>query len=171
MDPYLELAKFSITNFLTDPNRLFEYPDFVTAEMKKKRSGVFVSLHQKNKLRGSIGTYEPTQQNIAYEIVANAISAACRDPRFKPLTKNELPNVEITVDIISALESIDSLTLLSPKTYGVLVEKNQKKGLLLPDLQGVDSIEKQIEMVLKKAEINDGIYGCNFFRFTTERHW
>jgi AmmeMemoRadiSam system protein A len=171
MDAYLELAKFAISNFLTDPNKLFEYPNFVTEEMKTKRSGVFVSLHHKNKLRGSVGTYEPIQQNIAYETVANAISAACRDPRFKPLTKKELEEIEITVDVLSKLEPLDSLTELNPIKYGVFVEKNNKRGLLLPDLKGIDSIKKQVDLVLKKADINDGIYGCKFYRFTTDRHW
>lgn len=171
MDAYVQLAKEAIFSFRENPQQLFAYPDYIPEIMKQKKAGVFVSLHHYNNLRGCIGTYSATQQNIALEIIANAISAAFNDPRFKPLTLKELTEVEITVDILSPLEKIDSITLLNPKIFGVLVEKSNKTAILLPDLQGIDSIEKQIDILLKKANINDGIYGCSFYRFTTDRHW
>jgi len=171
MDIYLHLAKEALVGFLKDPNIIFKYPAYLTADLKHKKSGVFVSLHYNNELRGCVGTYESTQENLALEIVANAISAGFHDPRFKPVTENELPNIQITVDILSPLEKINSVTELDPKKYGIMVIKNKKKAILLPDLQGLSTIEQQVDAVLKKADIKDGVYGCNLYRFTTERHW
>lgn len=171
MDAYQQLAKDAILGFIKNPQEIFKYPNYLPIVMKQKKSGVFVSLHKKNNLRGCIGTLEATQPNIALEIVVNAISAGLNDPRFEPVTENELPEIDFTIDIINPLEEIHSITDLNPNIYGIYIEKKQNKAMLLPKLEGIDTINKQIDLVLKKAQIKEGIYGCKLFRFTTERHW
>ena len=171
MDHYQQLAKDALSGFLKNQDEIFEYPQYLPKELKQKKAGVFVSLHNKDELRGCIGTLEPTQANIALEIVANAISAAFHDPRFNPITEKELPALDFTIDIIGKLEAVNSITELNPKIYGIYIEKNKNKAVLLPALAGIDSIDQQIAVVLKKAGISTGIYGCKIFRFKTERHW
>ena len=110
----------------------------------KGKAGVFVSLKKQGKLRGCIGTFAPTQPSIAAEIISNAISAATRDPRFWAVELDELDQLSISVDILSAPEQVYSLDDLDVKKYGVIVRKGSRSGLLLPDLEGVDTVEDQI---------------------------
>lgn len=121
----------------------------------EKRAGVFVSLHEKNthQLRGCIGTFLPTKNNLAEEIVNNALAAAFEDPRFPPLQKSELKNIEINVDVLSEPRPARSREELDPKKYGVIVSIGYRKGLLLPDLEGVDTIEDQLAIACQKAGI------------------
>ena len=143
------LAKEAISVYLREKREISPPAEF-PKEFQKK-AGVFVSLHKKGRLRGCIGTYLPTQKNIICEIIKNAISAATRDPRFPPMEKNELKDVEISVDVLSQPEQIYSEDDLDPKKYGVIVSKGWQKGLLLPDLEGVDTVERQIEIAKQKA--------------------
>jgi hypothetical protein len=120
----------------------------------KEKAGAFVSIHKKNgRLRGCIGTFEPTQNNIAQEVVANAISSASRDPRFEAVTPDELRDLEYTVDVLTAPEEISGPEQLDPKRYGVIVEAGDRRGLLLPDLEGVDSCVDQINICCQKGGI------------------
>lgn len=118
-----------------------------------QQAGVFVSLKINGQLRGCIGTIAPVQDNLATEIVENTISAGVYDPRFPPVTVEELPLIEYSVDVLSPPEAISGPGELDPKKYGVIVQKGGRKGLLLPDLDGVDTVERQLSIALEKAGI------------------
>lgn len=170
-DVYVQLATDVITHYLRTGNEHYTLPEYVTAEMRKKKAGAFVSIHAKDDtLRGCIGTIGPTQPSLAMEIVANAISAATRDPRFAPLTVAELPGLKISVDVLTEPEKISSVNELDPKKYGVIVEKGRQRGLLLPDLEGIDTVEEQLDIAMRKAGILEGLYGCTLYRFQVVRH-
>ena len=115
------------------------------------RGGVFVSLKKFGELRGCIGTIAPVQENLAQEIISNAISAGTRDPRFLPVEEKELPYLEYSVDVLKEAEQIDSLEQLDVRRYGVIVSDEHRRGLLLPDLEGVDTPLQQISIALNKA--------------------
>ena len=119
----------------------------------KEQAGVFVSIKKHGVLRGCIGTFEPTKVNVAEEIIANAISSATRDPRFTPVDFAELPHLEYRVDVLTKPESVEGPDQLDPKKYGVIVESGWQRGLLLPDLEMVDTVEQQIEICRQKAGI------------------
>ena len=138
-------------------------------EMINQKAGVFVSLKKNGNLRGCIGTFIPTQENIAQEIIKNAISAAVDDPRFSPVTASELGDLTISVDVLSPPEEISDISELDPKKYGVIVSSGYKKGLLLPDLEGVDTAEEQVDIAKRKA----GIYPdekVKLYRFEVKRY-
>lgn len=117
------------------------------------RAGVFVSLKKQGQLRGCIGTFLPTQSNIAAEIIHNAIGAGTGDPRFWPANPEEVAELTVSVDVLSEPEKINSLKDLDPRRYGVIVAKEQRRGLLLPDLEGVDTVEEQVAIARQKAGI------------------
>jgi AmmeMemoRadiSam system protein A len=121
--------------------------------MLHNRAGAFVSLHEHGELRGCIGTIGPTESCIAREIIQNAISAATRDPRFPPVTPDELEDLEISVDILGEPEPIVSESELDVKKYGVIVRSGYRCGLLLPNLEGVTSVKQQISIAKQKAGI------------------
>ena len=124
----------------------------LTPEMEE-RAGVFVSIKKHGQLRGCIGTFAPTQANVAEEIIANAISSAVRDPRFLPVKESELKDLEYSVDILTRPEPVDNVSQLDAKEYGVIVEAGFRKGLLLPDLEGVNTVDEQIAICRAKAGI------------------
>lgn len=168
MNPYVELAQKTIKNYLDD-GRVFD-ADLAPETLRKKKAGCFVSLHLKNnhELRGCIGTILPTCKNLAAEIINNAISA-CQDPRFLPVTKDEVDDLEISVDVLSEPEPISSINALDPKKYGVIVKaKDGRTGLLLPDLEGIDDTAYQVAIAREKAGINpnEPVY---LYRFTVDR--
>lgn len=150
MHPVVMLAKKTVESFVSTGH--VGEPEYTCPEMKE-RAGVFVSLKKGGELRGCIGTFEPTRQNVAEEIMQNAVSAATRDPRFLPVRVNELPDLTYSVDILSAPEPIDSLEQLDPRRYGVIVLCGERRGLLLPDLEGVDTAEEQVDIARRKASI------------------
>lgn len=165
----VQLARQSIIYYLKNKKRL-PLPDNLPPELTEKRAGVFVSLKKNGKLRGCIGTFLPTQDNIALEIIENAISAAFHDPRFSPVTLNEVDKLTISVDILTAPEEVKDISELDPKKYGIIVSHGYKKGLLLPDLEGVDTVEQQIDIARQKA----GIYFNEDFkieRFEVKRYY
>lgn len=147
----VQLARATIVAFVRQ-HKVVAPPTEPVPEMQP-RAGVFVSLHLSGELRGCIGTIAPTQATVAQEIIANAISAATRDPRFPPVRPDELDDLEISVDVLGAAEPISSASDLDPKRYGVIVELGYRRGLLLPDLEGVDTVEYQVEIALRKAGI------------------
>lgn len=122
----------------------------------KQPAGVFVSLKKHGQLRGCIGTIVPTRSSAAEEIVQNAISAATNDPRFPKVDASELDELEYSVDILGRPEPVESLDQLDPSRYGVIVSRGSKRGLLLPDLEGVDTVEEQVEIARHKADIGPG---------------
>ena len=150
MHPIVELAKETVEKYVRD--REVPRPRKLTPEMREK-AGVFVSIHKRGQLRGCIGTFQPTRPNVAEEIISNAISSATRDYRFSPVIPEELPELTYKVDILTKPELVKSKDELDPKEYGVLVEYGGKRGLLLPDLEGVDSIDQQIEIASAKGGI------------------
>lgn len=169
MNQYINLAGQTITDYLVD-GRIFDAAS-APESLKQKRAGCFVSIHRKDtqELRGCIGTILPTCKNLASEIVNNALSA-CRDPRFEPMTKEEINNLDISVDVLKEPEPINSAKALNPKKFGVIVKaKDGRTGLLLPDLEGVDKANDQIEIARQKAGIlpDEPIY---LYRFATERY-
>jgi len=135
------------------------------------RAGTFVSLHDsQGNLRGCIGTIEPRQPTVAQEVIQNAISAATRDPRFLPVQPEELEGLDVKVDVLTEPEPIDSMDQLDPKRYGVIVESDWRRGLLLPDLEGVDTVEYQVDIAMRKAGIRPGepmqLYRFEVIRYT-----
>lgn len=134
-----------------------------------RRAGVFVSIKKGGELRGCIGTISPTRSNIAEEIIYNALSAGLEDPRFPPVTREELPLLEYSVDILEEPEPVKGLEDLDPRTYGVIVSHGYKRGLLLPDLEGVDTPEEQVAIAKRKAGIAPG-EPCRLERFRVTRY-
>jgi AmmeMemoRadiSam system protein A len=130
-------------------------PDYVTTEMLNIRAGAFVSIHKNGRLRGCIGTIAPTKDNVALEIIENGISAATRDPRFSPIAPEELKELEINVDVLGRPQDISSIDELDVKRYGVIVSSGMKRGLLLPDLEGVDTVEEQVAIAMQKGGITE----------------
>ena len=134
------------------------------------RKACFVSIKNKDgSLRGCIGTILPVQDSLEREIMTNAVSASTRDPRFPPMSARELDNVTISVDVLGAPEEVREGMGLDPKTWGVIVSKGGRRGLLLPDLPGVNSVEQQIAIAAQKAGIRD-LEGARFERFTVSRY-
>ena len=151
LHPLVKLAKRAVETYIKTGKVLKVRR--MTAEMLE-RSGVFVSIHKKDgDLRGCIGTFLPTQPNVADETVVNAISAATRDPRFFPITEDELDDLEYSVDLLSPPEACDSIDKLDPKRYGCIVENGPRRGLLLPDLEGVETADEQVAIACQKAGI------------------
>jgi len=129
-------------------------PEDLPSEMTERAAGAFVSLHAHGQLRGCIGTTGPTTESVAWEIVQNAVSACARDPRFPPVTVSELDSLEYSVDVLGQPESIASPAELDVKKYGVIVSCGGRRGLLLPDLDGVDTVEQQIDIARQKGGIS-----------------
>ena len=168
-DAYVALARRTIESYITNGTTI-NITDGLPQEMLSARAGAFVSLHRQGQLRGCIGTIRATQENLAAEIMANAISAATRDPRFERLRKEELADLEISVDVLGPAEKIDSLSELDVKRYGVIVTKGYRRGLLLPDLDGVDSVEEQVAIALMKAGLSPDERNYQLERFEVVRH-
>ncbi len=173
---YVKWAKKVLEFYLKEKTIIDPDDDFKV--LMGQRAGCFVTLHKGNELRGCIGTFLPTKENLALEIRSNAISAAINDPRFSPVLYEELMTLTITVDVLSAPELIkeynESLNYaaLDPKQFGIIVEDRSKwkRGLLLPNLEGVDSIDYQIDIAMKKAGIFPG-EDIRIYRFTSTRYY
>ncbi len=149
---YTNLARKSLEEYVIN-NKKIDSIENLPEEMLNKKAGVFVSIKKEGQLRGCIGTISPVQKNIALEIIKNALSAGLKDPRFLPVTKDELNLLEYSVDILEEPEYIDSKDLLNVKEYGVIVSCSGRSGLLLPNLEGINSVDEQISIALKKAGI------------------
>ena len=168
-DPYVQLARKTVEMYIRDRVKP-EVPADLPPEMLSTRAGAFVSIHEHGKLRGCIGTIAPVRSCVAQEIIDNAVSASTRDPRFDPITADELEWLEISVDVLGEAEPIDSPAELDVKRYGVIVTKGNKRGLLLPDLDGVDTVEQQIAIAKSKAGIADWDRNVHLERFEVVRH-
>ncbi|MCG0275773.1 MAG: AmmeMemoRadiSam system protein A [Thermosediminibacteraceae bacterium] len=167
-DPYVKLARESLETYVKT-GKVLKVPEGLPREMIEERAGVFVSIKKRGQLRGCIGTIMPTRKNIAEEIIRNAISAGCEDPRFFPVKPEELPELIYSVDVLTPPEPIDSPDKLDPKRYGVIVKKGSRTGVLLPDLEGIDTVEEQIQIALRKAGIRP-TEDYELFRFEVIRH-
>lgn len=167
-DEYVKLARYSIENYIKT-GKIASLPENIPEEMLARKAGVFVSLKKHGSLRGCIGTISPMTKNVASEILKNAVTAATDDPRFDPVETHELPEIVYSVDVLSPAEPVKSIASLDSTRYGVIVTSGHKRGLLLPNLEGVDSPEQQIEIALKKAGIRDDeTFGIE--RFEVIRH-
>ncbi|MDD5421688.1 MAG: AmmeMemoRadiSam system protein A, partial [Synergistaceae bacterium] len=166
--PYVRLARETVERYVSSGKRI-AVPEYLPEEALTRRAGTFVSLKKFGQLRGCIGTISATEENIAKEIIQNAISASTRDPRFPPVSSSELKDLVYSVDILGDSEDIDSPEDLDVKKYGVIVSKGYKKGLLLPNLEGIDTVEEQISIAMQKAGIREG-EKIRLQRFEVVRH-
>ncbi|HKL78885.1 MAG TPA: AmmeMemoRadiSam system protein A [Mobilitalea sp.] len=167
-DTFVHLARLSLETYIKT-GKYAKLPENLPDKMMKNKAGVFVSLKKHGQLRGCIGTISPVTDNIAKEILRNAVSAAAEDPRFAPVKESELFDLVYSVDILSEAEPIDSTSELDVKRYGVIVSSGHKRGLLLPNLEGVDTIEQQVSIAKKKAGIYDN-EKVKLERFEVVRH-
>jgi len=165
--PLVQLARRTIEAWVRE-GRVIEPPDVLTPEMAQ-RAGTFVSLHRLGQLRGCIGTIEAIQPSVAQEVIANAISSATRDWRFSPLRPEELADLEVKVDVLTPPEPISGPEQLDPKRYGVIVESGLRRGLLLPDLEGVDTVDYQVSIARQKAGIGPQ-EPVQLYRFEVKRY-
>lgn len=164
-DQVLSLVRHTIESYALHgaaPDVSSSIPDAL-----KKRAGAFVSIKKEGELRGCIGTVRPTCSTLYEELISSALGAASRDPRFSPIEAFELPKLSYSVDILGELKEVKREGL-DPKTYGVLVEKGLKRGLLLPDLKDITTVDQQIQIACDKAGISS-LEGVKFYRFTVER--
>lgn len=166
-DVYARLARESLTHYLMY-GECMDVPSYASDEMKKDKRGVFVSLKKNGSLRGCIGTIFPVQKCIAEEIINNAVSAGENDPRFSPVKEEELVEIDFSVDVLTEPQKCLKEDL-NPKKYGVVVRKGMRCGLLLPDLEGVDTAEQQLNIALEKGNISSS-ENYTIERFEVVRH-
>jgi MEMO1 family protein len=162
-----ELAKAAVENFVLNGTRL-DLPADIPADMQTP-AAAFVSLKVGGMLRGCIGTIEPTQPTVAEEIIRSAILAASEDPRFMPVEPDELPDLVYSVDVLDEPVPIGGTDELDPTVYGCVVECGNRRGLLLPDLEGVDTAAEQISICRQKAGIQPE-EPIDLYRFKVIRH-
>ncbi len=169
--PYVQLATDAIDAYVRDfrvitpPEALFErHPPL------HGRAGVFVSLKKQRELRGCIGTIEPARENLAVEIIENAISAATKDPRFRPVAEEELPELTVSVDILTTPERVAGPEELDVRRYGLIVKVGARRGLLLPDIEGISSVDEQMAVARKKGGIGEQ-EPVELYRFQVERYF
>lgn len=167
-DDYASLARKAIEQYLVQSSVMKPNP-LIHEKLLHEKAGVFVSIHENGELRGCIGTTSATKKNVAEEIIANAIEAATQDPRFAPIEAKELPYLDISVDVLSPYETIASVEDLDVKKYGVIVENGARRGLLLPNLDGVDTVEEQLSIAKRKAGIAPE-ERVTIYRFEVVRH-
>jgi AmmeMemoRadiSam system protein A len=174
--PFVRLARRAIEAYVRE-DKVIDPDESLDTKTEQcaaeQRAGTFVSLHDsRGQLRGCIGTFVPSQSNIALEIIHNAISAATRDPRFPPVRLQELAGLDVKVDVLSTPEPVDGPDDLDPRRYGVIVQASggwHRRGLLLPDLEGVDTVEEQIRICRLKAGIGPD-EPIELKRFEVERY-
>lgn len=165
----MKLAWLSVEKYVRE-HRTAELPEGLPEELLRRKAGAFVSIHKQGQLRGCIGTIAPTQSSLAREITENAVSACSRDPRFDPVRPEELKWLEISVDVLGEPENIGSEKELDVKRYGVIVSSGHRRGLLLPDLDGVDTPGQQVDIARRKAGIGPK-EKIKLQRFEVVRHY
>jgi AmmeMemoRadiSam system protein A len=167
MHGLVELARKSVEEFVRY-RKVIQLSEPLSPEMCEK-AGVFVCIKKEGQLRGCIGTFMPCCENLAEETLRNAISAATQDTRFGPVGEDELDLLSYSVDVLSAPERVNDIKELNPKDYGVIVTSGQRRGLLLPDLKGVDTVEEQLRIARMKAGILPD-EKVEIFRFRVKRY-
>jgi AmmeMemoRadiSam system protein A len=167
MHELVKLAKKAVETYVRE-GKVINPPQDMTPDMKEK-AGTFVSIHKNGALRGCIGTFEPQEENVAREIIDNAMGSATRDPRFDPIEPEELGELDYSVDVLTRPEKVEDVSELDSKKYGVIVECGWRRGLLLPDLEGVESAEQQIDICCQKGGINPA-EAVNLYRFRVKRY-
>jgi len=186
MNPYVLLAQSAVESYIKD-GKIISSPEDLPEEFFERKSGTFVTIEKDGELRGCIGTYLPLRENIAEEIIHNAIAAATEDYRFGPIQKEELPYLSYTVYILNEPELVKDIKELDPKKFGIIVKTIPiissdgtdvvfnghmpiKSGLLLPDLEGVDTTEQQISIACQKGGIDPMKEKIILYKFTVEKH-
>jgi AmmeMemoRadiSam system protein A len=164
--PLVALAKEAVESYIKTGKVI---KPGLSAKEIDERAGVFVSIKKKGALRGCIGTFEPTKKNIADEVISNAISSATHDYRFAPIQASELDDLEYSVDVLTHPEAVSDVSELDPKKHGVIVQCGYRRGLLLPDLEGVDTVEQQIEICRAKGGITEE-EPIKLYRFQVRRY-
>lgn len=181
----VELAKKSIEVYINE-GKIILPPEDLPKEFFERKAGTFVTIEKNRQLRGCMGTYLPVKENIAKEIIANAIAAATEDYRFNPIQKEELPYLTFTVYILNEPELVKEIKELDPKKYGIIVKSYpitqpggtdvifnghlpHKTGLLLPNLKGIDTVEKQISLACQKGGIDPEKEKIIIYRFRVEK--
>jgi len=165
---YVLLAKKAVEEYIMY-NNVISHQNIYENYIHDK--GVFITINKNNKLRGCMGTYYPTKETIEDEIINNAILAATSDNRFKKINIDELNKLTYSVTLINEPKIVNDKIELNPKKYGILVASNLgKTGILLPNLDGVDTIDKQLDIVLKKASINLNNEETKLHKFTVEKY-
>ena len=170
MNLFVDLARKAVETFVKT-GKIIPLPDNLPSHAYQERRGVFVSLHTRDgSLRGCIGTFSPQQKNLGQEIINNALAAATQDPRFPPVTTAELDQLNFKVDVLSTPKSVEPDFPLNPKKYGLIVSADDgRRGLLLPDIEGVDTPQEQIKICQQKAGILPH-EPVSFKIFTVNRH-
>ena len=192
MHSLVSLAKKTVETYIKK-GEIIEPPANLPEGFLKKRAGTFITIEEMGKLRGCIGTYLPKRENIAEEIIYNAIAAATEDYRFGPVKEEELPYLSYTVYILSEPELIKNIKELDPKEYGIIVKtrpnfssKNlngqdsidvmfdgvvsHKTGLLLPGLEGINTIDEQISIACQKGGIDSTQEEILIYKFEVKKH-
>lgn len=170
MSIYTDLAKSTLIMYLSEQ----KLPDMkkLPRTFLSKRAGCFVSLHKKkvNELRGCVGTILPIYKNIGGEIIANTLEAALHDPRFSPVTLDEISDLKISVDVLDEPVQVLNKSKLNIKKYGIIVKSfDGRSGLLLPNLPEIKNVDEQISIARQKAGISPD-EKILMYRFTTKRY-
>lgn len=164
----VSLARRALETYLRT-GKIMAAPSDVPPALRVK-AGAFVSLKKRGELRGCVGTIQPTKPSLAEEVIHNAIESGTNDPRFFPVTLDELGELELSVDVLSRPEPVVDTKELDPRVFGVIVEKGGRRGLLLPDLEGVDTVDEQLGIARRKAGIRPGEAGVKIYKFTVRRY-
>jgi len=171
MNAYCQLAKKAVESFV-EKGIIIKTPGDLPEEILRQKAGVFVTIKKQGALRGCMGTAAACCQNIAQEIIENAIAAASRDYRFSPITKQELAELDYEVSVLGGLEPVKNISQLNPKKYGILIRTASppfKSGLLLPDLKGIDTTDQQLTIACRKAGINPQHEQISIYRFEVKK--
>lgn len=169
-DIYVDLARQAVEVYTTR-KEIIEVPEGLPKIFYTSTTGVFVTIQKGKKLRGCIGTYLPTKPSLAEEIISNAISACSKDPRFTPVTQQELPLLSYEVSLLFAPEVLENIDRHNPKRHGIIVMTDDgRTGLILPDLDGVNTVHEQVSIACQKAGISFGDETYSIYHFTVEKH-
>jgi AmmeMemoRadiSam system protein A len=170
----VKLARRAIELYVVEGRRPAPPPSEESSPDMQRQAGAFVTIRRRGRLRGCIGTIRPVCDSVADEVIQNAISAATRDPRFPPLRRDELEELEVKVDVLGEPELVHDLDQLDPKRYGLIIQSTRhpsRRGLLLPDLEGIDTVEQQVYHTrYYKALITDPDEPVQMFRFEVKRY-
>lgn len=170
MNHYIDLAKKAIENYIKN-GEVIEPSRNLLPELLNKRAGAFVTVHKNGQLRGCIGTIAPTKENLAQEIIDNAINTAVRDYRFNPIKEKELADLIYEVSILHEPKPLEDVTAHDPKKHGLIVKtKDGRSGLLLPDLEGIDTFEQQLAIAANKGNIDPKKNDLILSYFTVDKH-
>jgi len=167
MHPLVKLAKAAVEHYVGTGKRI-PLPADLAPEMTEK-AGAFVCIKKRGELRGCIGTFSPCTENVASEIIHNAVNAASCDPRFDPVTAAELNELEYTVDVLMKPEKVENKKQFDTRKYGIIVKSGGRRGLLLPDIEGVDTVDEQVMIASMKAGISAG-EPVELYRFEVKRY-